>query len=358
MNYVFRDLLLERKRDPEQEYTLHLFEYCNLSCQFCWQDHSAIEGIDSVPEKIKPIFELLDNEIRSSVAFNIMGGEIFADEVFLKLYDQYLDLAKALKWKCDQRNIKLKINWVTNLVNSYPEKVKELLDTCNQLGILSSISTSYDPKGRFNKSQFEIFKNNLYSLKPYIGTVSWLITKTNINYIVNKNDIFFDQLYRDNFYIYFDYYMPDRNWEHSAPSDEDMYSLFLYCIDNYPKVQPIQGWIENDFNFASCRTSKLVIQDGTKCQCGNLVQDEEDLDPYTSKILSNDNKEIEEWFLQKYNCIECSYLSKCSFGCFMERNNKYIERMDECVFKATFDYIDSKQAIPIKRKKVIPLVRA
>ena len=34
-----REFLLEKKRDPEQEYTIHLFEYCNLRCSFCWQDH-------------------------------------------------------------------------------------------------------------------------------------------------------------------------------------------------------------------------------------------------------------------------------------------------------------------------------
>lgn len=358
MNYVLRDLLLDKKRDPEQEYTLHLFEYCNLSCQFCWQDHDSIKGIESVPEKIIPIFDLLDKEKSKTVVFNIMGGEIFADEVFPKLKNQYLDLARALKWKSDSLGITVKINWVSNLVNSCPNEVSDLIDQCNELGFENSISTSYDPKGRFNKGQFEVFKSNLYTLKDYVGTVSFLITKTNINYILDGKDSFFDQIYKDGFYIYFDYYMPDRHWQHSAPSDQDMYALFVYCIDNYPKVNPIQGWIENDFNFASCRTSKLVIDDGTKCQCGNLVQQAEDLDPYTSNIRTDDNSEIEEWFLNKYNCIECHHLSKCSFGCFMERNNKYIDRMDLCVFKATFDYIDSKQALPIKRKKVIPLIKA
>ncbi len=30
-----REFLIDPKRDPEQEYTIHLFEFCNLSCSFC-----------------------------------------------------------------------------------------------------------------------------------------------------------------------------------------------------------------------------------------------------------------------------------------------------------------------------------
>lgn len=44
------DLLLNSKRDPEQEYTIHLFEYCNLSCSFCWQDHDSLVGVDDILE--------------------------------------------------------------------------------------------------------------------------------------------------------------------------------------------------------------------------------------------------------------------------------------------------------------------
>jgi hypothetical protein len=358
MLYPLIDLLLDKKRDPEQEYTLHLFEYCNLTCQFCWQDHDALVGIDTVPDKIKPIFELLDAERRSAVCFNIMGGEIFADEVFPKLYNQYLDLAKALKSKCSQLNKELKINWVTNLVNTNSNLIRQLIDDCNKHNIKSELSTSYDPKGRFNKSQFLNFKVNLYSLKDIVGTVSILLTKTNINHFISNKDNFLDQLYNDKFYIYFDYYMPDKNWKYSAPSDQDMYDFFTYCVDNYPRVEPVNSWILNQSNYASCRSSKLVIEDGTKCNCGNLVMGEKDVEPYTSTIRPNNNLEIENWFLEKYNCVSCEYLNKCSFGCFMERNNKYLETMNDCVFKETFKYIDTKELLPLKRKKVIPIVPA
>jgi sulfatase maturation enzyme AslB (radical SAM superfamily) len=357
---MINEIILRAKRDPEQEYTLHLFEYCNLSCQFCWQDHDAKRGIETVPEKIKPIYELLDEEVRDSVCFNIMGGEIFADDVFLNLYPQYLDLAKALKYKCDLLGKSLKINWVTNLVNSRPDLVDKLVNECKLLGIQNELSTSYDPRGRFNKHEFDVFKNNLYQLKNIVGTVSILLTKNNINYFVSNSDNFFDQLYNDGFYIYFDYYMPDKNWNFSAPSDYDMYEFFKFCVDNYPKAEPIAGWIEQEFNYASCRTSKLVLDDGTKCNCGNLMVESGDDVYYKSTIRRNDNSEIENYFFNKYDCMTCEYMSKCSFGCFMERNSKYLDEMPTCVFKETFKYIDTKHSTVTTptRKKIIPIFQA
>ena len=43
-----REFLIDPKRDPEQEYTIHLFEFCNLRCAFCWQNHEDTIGIDYV----------------------------------------------------------------------------------------------------------------------------------------------------------------------------------------------------------------------------------------------------------------------------------------------------------------------
>ena len=56
--------ILTRKRDFEQEYTLHLFEYCNISCAFCWQDHDIKVGIDTITNKLEPIEKFLQKEKR------------------------------------------------------------------------------------------------------------------------------------------------------------------------------------------------------------------------------------------------------------------------------------------------------
>jgi hypothetical protein len=77
---------------------------------------------------------------------------------------------------------------------------------------------------------------------------------------------------------------------------------------------------------------------------------------YKSTIRRQDNSEIEDYFLNKYDCASCEYMSKCSFGCFMERNNKYLDEMPTCVFKETFKYIDGQQSATVKHKpRVIPI---
>ena len=58
------DFILRDKRDKQQEYTIHLFEFCNLSCPFCWQDHDNIVGIDTVLDKLESIILLLYNIIK------------------------------------------------------------------------------------------------------------------------------------------------------------------------------------------------------------------------------------------------------------------------------------------------------
>jgi sulfatase maturation enzyme AslB (radical SAM superfamily) len=106
-----RDLILERKRDPEQEYTLHLFEYCNLRCSFCWQDHENRVGLSNIVDKLEPIEKFLQNETRDSVVFNAMGGEVFAPEIFDDfLLDQYKQLSLGILNLATKYNKQVKIN--------------------------------------------------------------------------------------------------------------------------------------------------------------------------------------------------------------------------------------------------------
>ena len=93
-------------------------------------------------------------------------------------------------------------------------------------------------------------------------------------------------------------------------------------------------------NTQSCRVSKLVLADGTLCQCGNLVQEEQDISQYKSPIKPRDNSIIENSFLEKYNCSSCEFLDRCTLGCFMNHDYRYKEELDECVYKLTHRYIE------------------
>ena len=337
-----RDLILERKRDPEQEYTLHLFEYCNLRCSFCWQDHENRVGLSNIVDKLEPIEKFLQNETRDSVVFNAMGGEVFAPEIFDDfLLDQYKQLSLGILNLATKYNKQVKINWVSNLVTNKIKEIEELFDYSKQIGLHAELVTSYDPRGRFNVNDFISFKKNMEYFGKRVTCISMLLNSPNIDYILKDKDPYFKYLYNEGFYIYFDYYMPDESADFQAPTDSQLRDVFKHFIDKYPRVHPISDWIENEKNYASCRSSKLVLADGTMCQCGNLVQDEKVIKLYSSKIQKMDNSEIEDKFLEKYDCVSCEYLDRCSFSCFMQHDYKFREELDECVYKITHRYIDN-----------------
>ena len=336
-----REFIIEKKRDPEQEYTLHLFEYCNLRCSFCWQDHENRVGLDSIIDKLEPIEKFLQTESRSSVVFNAMGGEIFAPEIFdEKLLQKYKDLAWGIRQLGKKYNKQVKVNWVTNLVTNKIRYIEDLLAYSVTIDLKSELVTSYDPRGRFNINDFMVFKANMKHFGKRVKCISMLLSSPNIDYILKDKDPYFKYLYDEGYYIYFDYYMPDESAEFQAPTDQQLLDVFKHLIDNYPKCHPVADWIENDKNYVSCRTSKLVLADGTMCNCGNLVQDEKVLKFYSSTIEAMDNSRIENKFLEKYDCASCEYLDRCGLGCFMQHDYKFRDELDECVYKLTHRYID------------------
>lgn len=335
------DIFLKNKRDPEQEYTLHLFEYCNLSCSFCWQDHDSKVGVDDVMGRLPAIAALLDKETKQNVVFNVMGGEVFAPEIFTdELRETYVKFAWEIVHLAQERDIQATVNWVTNLVMEDHAQLDQFIEDCVLAGLPVTFTTSYDPKGRFNKRQFEIFERNMRYYGPrIIRSVCLVATKQNIEYFLKDKDEFFKWVYRQGFKIYFDYLMPDA-LTHAAPSDTDLFSLFKFLIDHYPKCEPISGWMKRKPMSLSCRGSKLVLEDGTVCGCGNLIDPDVAKDIYAVAIEKTNNDAIEEHFLEKYNCLSCEYFQRCQLGCFMQHAYKYRDEMDECVYKATHRYID------------------
>ena len=333
--------VIDKKRDPEQEYTLHLFEYCNLRCAFCWQDHENKIGIDTVIDKLIPIEEFLKTESRDSVVFNAMGGEVFASSIFdEKLLQSYKDLSLGIKQLGTKYNKAVKINWVTNLVTDKYTLIEDLLAYSKSIELHAEIVTSYDPRGRFNINDFLQFKHSMEYFGDRVTCISMLLNRPSIEFLIKNKDPYFKYLYDSGKYIYFDYYSPDDSALHQMPSDDLLLSFFKFLIDNYPRVDPVKSWLENDKNFISCRTSKLILADGTMCNCGNLVQDEKVITFYKSDLKPMDNSGIENNFIEKYDCISCEYLDRCGLGCFMNHDYKFREELDECVYKLTHRYID------------------
>jgi sulfatase maturation enzyme AslB (radical SAM superfamily) len=344
------DVFLQNKRDEEQEYTLHLFTYCNLSCSFCWQDHDSLVGVDDVMGKLSSVEALLQKETKRKVVFNIMGGEVFAPEVFTpELADTYVRFSEAIIDQCRAKNIAVTLNWVTNLVTEDRPLLDDFLERARTLGGSTTVTVSYDPKGRFNRAQLEIFKKNLAYYGPrVVRSVSLLMTKQNIEHFVKDQDEFFSWAYDQGFKLYFDYLMPDEK-TNAAPSDHDLLRMFKFLIDHYPNCEPVAGWLRRQPSALSCRSSKLVLEDGTTCGCGNLIDPKVAEEIYEVPLDKTDNSAIEEHFMEKYGCLTCEYFQRCELGCFMQHNYRFREEMDECVYKVTHRYIDSVVEGPDKR---------
>lgn len=226
-------IVLSRKRDKDQEFTLHLFEKCNLSCGFCWQDHTALVGIDTVRDKVAIVNEMIDQDKCESFTINVMGGEVFDDSIFNdKLEQDYVALCVGIHNHVRSLNKTVHYNFVTNLVTEQSNRIIRLIETLGNQGISISLCTSYDAKGRFNKAQLETFKQNMIILRPYITCVSMLLTKPVIKNLLAGRDTYFDHLYNEWYYIYFDYYSPSEDHVVMAPSDKDLLQIFYFLVDN------------------------------------------------------------------------------------------------------------------------------
>ena len=353
MNHNLSQMVLRNKRDKQQEYTLHLFEKCNLSCNFCWQDHTAYVGIDTVRQKTSILCEMLDEDPNSDFVINIMGGEIFSDDVFSdKLWGDYF----ALCWHTHQHvqtlGKKIAFNFVSNLVTNKVEEVLSLLEALRKEGLTATLTTSYDAKGRFNKIQFEKFKENIEKFRSEITCISMLLTKPVIKQLIEGKDDYFKYLYDQGFYIYFDYYSPSDDHLTMGPSDKDLLKAFYFLVDNYPNVHPIKEWITHDTNYMSCRSSKLINPDGTKCMCGNLlVKNKSVVTFFKSKIQKANNDDIEDAFLNRWDCLSCEYFNRCTLGCFVQHDFMKRGQLEECPFKLTFDKITKGKEVNIDSLK-------
>tara|TARA_B110001454_G_scaffold16145_2_gene14633 strand:+ start:46857 stop:47897 length:1041 start_codon:yes stop_codon:yes gene_type:complete len=344
---MISDFVLKNKRSPNQEYTLHLFEKCNLACKFCWQDHSALKGVAEVRNKVPQLIAMLDKDERFEFTINIMGGEIFADDLFDEnLQSDYFYLCDEVDRFTRKNNKKVVFNFVSNLVNNRQSQIRALFADLKKNNIAYNLVTSYDPRGRFSHSNFELFKSNVEFFSDEISCISMLITKPLISLMLNSGDRYFEYLYEKNFYIYFDYYSPADDYQLMMPNDDDLVVFFKYLVDNFPKVNPIREWIENSYNTMSCRSSKLLLGDGTECKCGNLILQNKSVSPLFDVVIeSNDNSAVEMNFMEKYNCLECKYFNRCTLGCFVKHSFTKRASTADCPFKATFAYIDRSTVV-------------
>jgi hypothetical protein len=126
------------------------------------------------------------------------------------------------------------------------------------------------------------------------------------------------------------------------PAESETFKFYKLCVDKYPKMLNIEPFLNGKTNNRMGCTkgnSLTIMPDGNiprGCSGAVLLKDSNTKDLGGTKIIEN--------FMKKYNCFECEFFQRCPFTCFIKQDFKFIEHdMNECVFKETFRYADSKK---------------
>ena len=337
-SYLFE--VLDRKIPDSSEIELHLFELCNLRCHFCGQDHDDKTGFDQILNKIPRIIEFIQNNPRKSHILNIMGGEIFSDEVPNYIIDHYSELAISIDKFAKSIGHNCTFNWVTNLIFKNDERILKFTQSLSDHGVDWNISTSYDFTGRKNSLwSLDLFEKNIELFKEKIFTVGFVLTKTSIKHLLSKEDKYFDYLY-SKYPLYFDFYVPENGANLLMPSDRDILDTYLYIAKNYPLISPVKELLENEQNKMTCYSlNKLtLLPDGKEVKCRYLNYKE---GQFNTPVDYQSNENIIEAHLEENECFSCEWYDRCGFRCFVQADWAKRERLPSCLFKTFFKEISA-----------------
>jgi len=345
MNELAYDIVGDLKHNSEGEVIVILFEYCDLACQFCSQDHDSVLGIDIIEEKIDPISKVLDiakHRGNVSVSVNLMGGEILSDKIDDDKFQKYVVLIDSVKQYAKSINLDINLHIATNMIWKKVDRVRELV---TKTGI--HLAASYDPAGRFNTENLNLFVENCMLFKDVISQIGIVMTKPNIECFLKRSTPMFDLLY-ENFTIVFDHYTHSskNNLNFLLPSDAILRDFYKHMIDNYPKCHPFVETLDNSLAPMYCMRTMYVFPDGTFGSCGSYegFTKKTTTTDTTVKIIPILEKKVENKWYSDYDCLNCEHMQRCSFGCFLNNHFYTGQRtQEECWLKQVYDYVDDKK---------------
>lgn len=337
-NQSFLSKLLEKKMPEASEIELHLFELCNLRCHFCGQDHEDKTGFNEIVEKAPRIKEFISSNFQKKHILNIMGGEIFSDEIPDYIFESYKTLALEVHNFTKEQGHQATFNWVSNLIFKKTERVQSFLQDLTLHGVDWNISTSYDFAGRKNSLwNVETFQANLEAFAGKIFTVGFVLTKTSIQHLLTKNDTFFDYLY-SNYPLYFDYYVPENGANLLMPSDQEILNAYRHIAKKYPKISPVKELLENQENKMTCYSlNKLtLLPNGREVKCRYMNYQE---GQFKTPIDYLSNENIIQSHLDENECLSCEWFERCGFRCFVQADWAQRQKTATCLFKTFFSEV-------------------
>ena len=330
--------IIANKAPDYAEVIVNFFDHCNMRCVFCPQDHEDRTGTSwrEIAAKVDPVSRFINLNPRQEVHMHMMGGELFQDEFidkgFLTFYGDFMLMVKE---KCPTK--KIVFNFITNLVFDQIHRVRKFCELYDL-----EIAVSYDPIGRFNPSQFKLFKANIDIMQDYIRMISLTMTKQSMQKII-EGDPYFDYLY-ENFDCDWDHLLPGSDkLKPMMPAESDLYAFYKLLVDKYPDCINIKSFTEQSngkTNKTHCTRGNnfTIFSDGSVpkgCSGAVILKNAKTEDLGGPKIIHN--------FINERNCLECEYYKSCTFRCFIHNEYKDMVRdLDGCVYKKVFDYVKEK----------------
>lgn len=330
----FLNQLLGPKVSESSEVELHLFEFCNLACSFCGQDHDSTEGMSTIVDKANQVIDFIDASPLKKHTINVMGGEIFNDEIPQSVFEDYMQFYKKIRSFCLARNLQVRFNWVTNLIfHKNRPHVERLLAHTED----SMLSTSYDFAGRgLDVNRMLQFKKNLEHFEYRIGVVGFVLSRPSIRKLLEDKDRFFREVLYPRFPLYFDWYVPEGSADKMLPSEKEMLEALRYVADHYPNVAPVKDLLQNEHNTMTCFSLNKVtiLPSGREVTCRYLDYQPEQ---FETPIDHSTNAAIIQAHLDRHDCLSCKWYDRCSFRCFVQADWVGLEREPQCIFKTFFD---------------------
>ena len=334
--------VLKDKVNTSTEIELHLFEFCNLSCAFCGQDHNSVEGMNTIVQKADKVIDFMKRSGLKSHIVNTMGGEIFNDLIEDKFFDAYFEFYKKINDWVNENGHKVRFNWVTNLIFNKYERVVDLIKKMRAIGENAFISTSYDFAGRgLTDTRTDIFKKNLEKFGDWITVIGFVLTKPAIRKILKDEDPYFKDVLYKKYTIYYDYYVPELSAEKLMPSEQEMLDCMLHVAKNYPNIYPIKDLIENERNKMTCYSMNktTILPDGKEVTCRYMKYKKGD---FLNEVDYSSNANIIESHLERNKCLGCKWFDRCTFRCFVQADWAKLERTNECLFREFLNRMESE----------------
>jgi hypothetical protein len=329
--------IIKSKIIDHSEIVINFFDYCNMNCVFCPQDHSDKQGT-SLTEILSKTDIVLDyvrkNTSTNLFLLHLMGGELFQDDLIdggiLEHFGEFIRVLESKK----PDNVTFEYNFITNLALTRTDK---LLDFVIKHEI--ELAVSYDPTGRFNQKQLELFKKNIEIFKPYIRMVSCVMTKPSIDKII-FGDQYFDYLY-ENFDCHWDHLLVSNSkMDYLLPSEQDIKNFYIHLVDHYPRVINVEQFLNKtqQQKMGCTRGNSLTVFSDNSipngCSGSAVVKDT--ITEYT------EDSGIVGRFIEQNMCLSCEYYSRCNLTCFMNNEYKNLVRDPQgCPYQSVFKYAET-----------------